>query len=49
LLSTDTIQSIVDGLATVEEQKTLKLHTDVVVKLTEEQLTTIANKNWTVG
>ena len=49
LLSAESIQSIIDGLATVEEQKTLKFHTDVVLKLTSEQLTTIANKNWIVG
>lgn len=49
LLSDESIQSIIDGLDTVEIQKTLKLHSDVVEKLTDEQLKTIANKNWTVG
>lgn len=49
LLSTDTIQSIVDGLATVEEQKTLKLHSSVVEKLTDEQWQIIYDKNWSVG
>lgn len=49
LLSAESIQSIIDGLATVEEQKILKLHSSVVEKLTEEQVAQIANKNWNVG
>lgn len=48
LLSTDSIQSIIDGLATVETQQTLTLHSDVFLKLTAEQLATIETKNWTV-
>lgn len=48
-LSDDSVQSIINGLATVETQQKLTLYTNIVLKLTEEQLTTIANKNWTVG
>lgn len=49
LLSADSIQSIIDGLATVENSQTLTLHADVKAKLTEEQLTTITSKNWTLA
>lgn len=48
-LTDESIQSIVNGLATVETQKTVKFHSEVVQKLTDEQLITIANKNFTVG
>ena len=48
-LTSESIQSIIDGLATVETQQKLTLHTNIVAILTPEQLTTIANKNWTVG
>ena len=48
-LSAESIQSIIDGLATVETQQTLTLHTDVKSKLTENQLTTITNKNWVLA
>lgn len=43
------IQSIIDGLATVETAQTLTLHADVKAKLTEAQLTTITSKNWTLA
>ena len=48
-LSDTSIQSIIDGLATVEEQQTLTLHKDVKAKLTEDQITTITYKNWTLA
>ena len=49
-LSAETIQSIIDGLAdlTGGTAQTLDLHSDVADKLTPEQLTQIANKNWDV-
>ena len=51
LLSAESVQSIVDGLAdmTGGTSYTLTLHADVKAKLTEEQLATIAAKNWTIG
>ena len=51
LLSAESVQSIVDGLAdmTGETSYKLTLHADVKAKLTEEQLATIAAKNWTMG
>lgn len=49
LLSDESIQSIIDGLADVTETQTLTLHADVKAKLTEEQLATITQKNWTVA
>ena len=48
-LSTDTIQSIIDGLATVDTTQTLTVHQTVRNKLTDEQLTTISNKNWAIS
>lgn len=47
-LSTESLQSIIDGLATVEEQRTLKLNALILSVLTEEQMTQILNKNWMV-
>lgn len=49
LLSNESIQSIIDGLATVETTQTLTFHKDVKSKLTETQLTTITSKNWTLA
>lgn len=51
LLSAESIQSIIDGLAdlTGVTAQTLTFHTDVKNKLTQEQLTTITNKNWTLA
>ena len=49
VLSAESIQSIIDGLATVETAQTLTLHADVKAKLTEEQLATITNKNWNLA
>lgn len=50
-LSNDTIQSIIDGLAdlTGGTAQTLDLHSDLIPKLTEEQVTQIYNKNWRVA
>lgn len=49
LLSDESIQSIIDGLATVETAQTLKLNNNVIAKLTETQLATITGKNWTLA
>lgn len=49
LLSDESIQSIIDGLATVETSQTLTLHADVKAKLTETQIATITSKNWTLA
>jgi hypothetical protein len=49
VLSDESIQSIIDGLATVETAQTLTLHADVKEKLTEEQLATITSKNWNLA
>ena len=49
LLSDESIQSIIDGLATVETAQTLTLHADVKAKLTQTQLDTITSKNWSVA
>ena len=48
VLSAESIQSIIDGLAdlTGSETKTLTLHASIV--LTDEQKATIAAKNWTL-
>lgn len=49
LLSDVSIQSIIDGLATVEESQTIAFHVNVKAKLTEEQIATITSKNWTLA
>lgn len=48
-LSAESLQSIIDGLATVETAQTLTLHADVKAKLTETQLATITSKNWNLA
>lgn len=48
-LSDASIQSIIDGLATVETSQTLTLHADVKSKLTENQIVQITSKNWTLA
>lgn len=50
-LSDTSIQSIIDGLAdlTGGTQQTITFHADVKAKLTDEQKTTITNKNWLLG
>lgn len=51
LLSAESIQSIIDGLAdlTGTTSQTLTLHADVKAKLTQEQLTAITSKNWVLA
>lgn len=49
VLTAESIQSIIDGLAYVETAQKLTLHTNVVAKLTEEQYNTIFEKNWNIG
>lgn len=49
LLSDESIQSIINGLATVETAQTLTLHADVKAKLTEAQIAQITSKNWTLA
>ena len=48
--SDETIQSFVDGLAdlTGQEAKTVTWHTNLILRLTEEQIQTMENKNWEV-
>lgn len=50
-LSDVSIQSIIDGLAdlTGTTSQTLTLHVDVKAKLTEDQITAITSKNWTLA
>ena len=50
LLSAESIQSIIDGLAdlTGGTAQTLTLHANVGAKLTDEQKATITAKNWTL-
>lgn len=45
-LSSETVQSIIDGLATVETAQTLTLNSAII--LTDEQRATITSKNWTL-
>ena len=51
LLTDESIQSIIDGLADLTGQtaQTLTLHTDVKSKLTQEQIAQITSKNWTLA
>ena len=49
LLSNESIQSIINGLATVETAQTLTLHADVKAKLTESQIAQITSKNWNLA
>ena len=49
LLSDESIQSIINGLATVETAQTLTLHADVKAKLTESQIAQITSKNWNLA
>ena len=48
-LSDESIQSIINGLATVDTAQTLTLHADVKAKLTESQIAQITSKNWTLA
>lgn len=51
LLSNESVQSVIDALYdyTNETANTLSLHADVKATLTEEQLASITQKNWTVA
>lgn len=49
VLSDESIQSIIDGLATVTTTCTLTLHAAVKAKLTDEQKNTITTKGWTLA
>ena len=49
LLTSESIQSVIDGLATVTTAQTLTLHADVKAKLTQTQLDTITGKNWNLA
>lgn len=48
LLSNESIQSLINGLATVETAQNLTIHSDVATKLTDEQKATISSKNWNI-
>lgn len=47
-LSDESIQSILDGLATVSSTQTLAFNSAVYAKLTEEQKQSAADKGWTI-
>lgn len=49
VLSAESIQSVINGLATVETRQTLTLYSDILKKLTDEQWATMNAKNWTAG
>ena len=48
-LTSKSIQSVIDGLATVTTAQTLTLHADVKARLTQTQLDTISGKNWNLA
>ena len=50
-LTDETIQAIINGLAdlTGATAQTITFHKDVKAKLTDNQITTITNKNWTLA
>lgn len=48
-LSIESIQSIINGLATVSTTQTLTLHANVKANLTDEQIASITSKNWTLA
>lgn len=49
LLSDESIQSIIDGLAVVTTAQTITFHATVKAKLTDEQIATINEKGWTLA
>lgn len=49
VLTDESIQSIIDGIAEVTSAQTLTLHETVKNKLTEEQLAVINEKGWTLA
>lgn len=48
-LTDESVQSIIDGLATVETACKITFSSVIVDKLTSEQTATINSKNWTIG
>lgn len=48
-LTAESIQSIIDGLATVETAQNLTLHSAVLSKLTDEQWSIAEEKNWIIS
>lgn len=48
LLSDESIQSLINGLTTVETTQNLTIHNNVATKLTDEQKRTISSKNWNI-
>lgn len=48
LLTDESIQSLINGLATVETAQNLTIHSNIATKLTDEQKTTISSKNWNI-
>ena len=50
MLSEKSVESIVEGLATLEPEqaRTLKLNSAVVAKITDQQRSTIYSKGWTL-
>jgi hypothetical protein len=49
VLTTESIQSIIDGLATVETAQTLTLNATVKAKLTDDKKKAISDKNWNLA
>lgn len=49
LLSNESIQNLINGLATVETAQNLTIHSDIAAKLTDEQKATISSKNWNIA
>ena len=50
-LTTESVDSVINALEnlTGQNSQVLKLHSDVKAKLTEEQISTITSKNWTLA
>lgn len=48
-LNAECRQSLIHGLAKVEQQRTFKFHSSVVDKFTDEQFLEASNKNWNIG
>ena len=51
LLSAASIENIINGLVDLTDNtsQVLSLHEDIKAKLTDEQIATITNKNWTLA
>lgn len=48
-LSAESIQNIIEGLATVTTAQTITFHKDIEAKLSDEQKAQITSKNWTIA